>query len=156
MKAILPAALIGALMVSPAFAGGAQKGETSDMSRPGMSGQAQSGQAGHDQQTIRQVQQHLQQQGYQVGEIDGKLGPQTKQALQNFQRDKSLSGSGELDQQTIAALGVEPSASQQAETPAGSQGSGLPGSSGIDSSGRATTNTNSSDMNSSSPGRSSQ
>lgn len=56
---------------------------------------------------VRQVQQALKDQGHDPGAIDGIMGPQTKQALQGFQQAKGISGAGELDQQTLAALGVQ-------------------------------------------------
>ena len=70
-----------------------------------------SSQSGTDQQlsqnTIQDVQQKLQQDGfYKNGHIDGIMGPQTHQALQQFQQAKGLQSSGQLDQQTMAALGV--------------------------------------------------
>jgi len=34
------------------------------------------------------------------------MGPQTRQAVQRFQQAKGLPSSGQLDQQTLAALGV--------------------------------------------------
>lgn len=37
---------------------------------------------------------------------DGKMGPQTQKAVKEFQTSKGLDASGQLDQKTIAALGV--------------------------------------------------
>lgn len=131
MKVILPAFLAGALMASPAFAGGALKseGQSSDLGINQSGASPQAGLSG-DSDQIRQAQQKLHEQGYAVGEIDGKLGPQTRQAVQAFQRDHNLSGNGTLDQQTIAALGDSTESSpagaaeQQAEIPGnGSAGS---------------------------------
>lgn len=111
MKIALTLALLGALAVSPAMARGA--GEQ----RSDMQGQQQSNrQSQLDQNTIRQVQQQLQQQGYDVGQVDGVWGPQSQQALASFQRDQNIQATGRPDQQTMAALGVEPD-SQQAQTP---------------------------------------
>jgi peptidoglycan hydrolase-like protein with peptidoglycan-binding domain len=51
------------------------------------------------QSKLEDVQQQLQQQGfYQAGKVDGRWGPQTRQAV--------LQATGQLDQQTLAALGV--------------------------------------------------
>ncbi|MBX9634682.1 MAG: peptidoglycan-binding protein [Magnetospirillum sp.] len=69
-----------------------------------------------DQTTTRQVQQQLQQQGYDVGQVDGKWGQKSRQALMNFQRDQNMKATGSPDQQTMAALGVQAD-SQQAQTP---------------------------------------
>ncbi len=42
--------------------------------------------------------------GYDVGAVDGDLGSQTRQALEQFQRDNGLEVSGELDDATRAKL----------------------------------------------------
>jgi len=56
---------------------------------------------------VRQVQQALKDKGHDPGQIDGVMGPQTKQALQSFQQAQGISGAGELDQQTLTALDVQ-------------------------------------------------
>ncbi len=53
---------------------------------------------------IKQVQEQLKTAGFYKGEADGKMGPETKQALQQFQQQNGLQANGELDQQTMAAL----------------------------------------------------
>jgi len=55
---------------------------------------------------IRQAQQALDQKGFNAGRADGKLGPETKQALQSFQQSQGLQVTGQLDQQTMAKLGI--------------------------------------------------
>lgn len=60
-----------------------------------------------DRETVRNVQQALEQQGYDVGQVDGVWGRRTADALRNFQRDQNLRGEGRIDQETLAALGVE-------------------------------------------------
>ncbi|MBC7905913.1 MAG: peptidoglycan-binding protein [Rhodospirillaceae bacterium] len=112
MKKALTLALLGALAVSPAMARGAGE-QRSDIQSGQYSGQ-QSSQL--DQNTARQVQQQLQQQGYDVGQVDGIWGQKSRQALMNFQRDQNMQATGQPDQQTMAALGVE-SDTQQAQTP---------------------------------------
>jgi peptidoglycan hydrolase-like protein with peptidoglycan-binding domain len=54
---------------------------------------------------IQQIQMVLREQGFDV-EVDGRLGPRTKQALIEFQRRQGLQATGTIDQQTVAALGV--------------------------------------------------
>lgn len=111
MKTAIILALMGALAVSPAMARGMDE-QRSDIER------SQSGQSARlDQNTARQVQQQLQSQGYDVGQVDGIWGARSRQALLNFQRDQNLQASGRPDSQTMAALGIEPSAAQQAQTP---------------------------------------
>lgn len=59
-----------------------------------------------DQNTIRSVQQALNDQGQQL-QVDGIWGEKTHQALMQFQRDKELPASGQLDAETFAALDLE-------------------------------------------------
>jgi peptidoglycan hydrolase-like protein with peptidoglycan-binding domain len=56
--------------------------------------------------TVRQVQQALNQRGYQVGQPDGLMGPATQTALRNFQASENLEPTGRLNRQTLGALGV--------------------------------------------------
>jgi len=122
MKKAMTLALLGALAIGPAMAAGMgeqRSSSDSDWQQGGqMQQQSRSQQSSQlDQNTARQVQQQLQQQGYDVGQIDGRWGPKSQQALTNFQRDQNLNPSGRPDQQTMAALGVDQGASQQAQTP---------------------------------------
>jgi peptidoglycan hydrolase-like protein with peptidoglycan-binding domain len=55
---------------------------------------------------IRQVQIALNAKGFDVGTPDGRLGARTRQALIAFQKQQGFQGSGQLDQQTVAALGI--------------------------------------------------
>jgi peptidoglycan hydrolase-like protein with peptidoglycan-binding domain len=45
--------------------------------------------------------------GFDPGAVDGRLGPQTQQGLKDFQASRGLEPSGQLDPQTVAALGLE-------------------------------------------------
>lgn len=56
--------------------------------------------------TIRQIQNALAAKGYDPGPIDNVLGSKTKSALTQFQRDNNLPV-GQLDLQTLAALGIQ-------------------------------------------------
>jgi peptidoglycan hydrolase-like protein with peptidoglycan-binding domain len=57
--------------------------------------------------TVRQVQDKLKQQGYyKEGPVDGVWGPGTMTAVQSYQRDHSLGGSGQLDVPTLKSLNV--------------------------------------------------
>jgi len=71
------------------------------ISQSGMSGQAQSTDA------VREAQQALQQKGFDVGPIDGIMGPKTSAALREFQQAQGLKTSGRLDQPTLSALDVQ-------------------------------------------------
>jgi hypothetical protein len=80
-----------------------QQGQT------GQAGQETAGMgAGHDlsEDGVRRLQEALNQQGHDVGEVDGLWGPQTASALREFQEAQGLEASGEPDEETIAALGL--------------------------------------------------
>jgi hypothetical protein len=55
---------------------------------------------------LRQVQQKLNEMGYDAGQVDGIWGPNTQAAVRNFQHAKGLQATGTLDAQTADALGV--------------------------------------------------
>jgi hypothetical protein len=57
-------------------------------------------------QVIANVQSTLQAQGYYHGEVDGTLGPITREALANYQRDHSLYTTEAIDEPTLASLGL--------------------------------------------------
>jgi peptidoglycan hydrolase-like protein with peptidoglycan-binding domain len=69
---------------------------------------------------VRQVQQELKEKGHDVGSVDGIYGPQTQQAVMEFQRAQGLPRSGRLDGETLSALGLD---SQSAAT-GGTSGAG--------------------------------
>jgi peptidoglycan hydrolase-like protein with peptidoglycan-binding domain len=52
------------------------------------------------QDQVKQVQQHLKSSGLYKGEVDGEIGPETKQAISQFQQQNGLNQTGALDQQT--------------------------------------------------------
>ena len=55
---------------------------------------------------VKQAQEKLSAAGHDAGEPDGIMGPKTQSALKEFQNSKGLQASGELDQKTMAALGM--------------------------------------------------
>lgn len=73
------------------------------------SAKQQGSQNHQNQQNIRQVQQALNKDGFSPGRIDGRWGPETQNALKQFQQSKNVPASGQLDQQTVADLGLNPS-----------------------------------------------
>ncbi|MGH8663288.1 MAG: peptidoglycan-binding domain-containing protein [Burkholderiales bacterium] len=83
------------------------------MNRSGssMSGSDHGTASSTDSQTVRQVQQALADKGHNPGPIDGVMGPQTRAALQKYQRQNNLSGASGLDKQTLDSLGVQASSS---------------------------------------------
>jgi peptidoglycan hydrolase-like protein with peptidoglycan-binding domain len=54
----------------------------------------------------RRVQQALKAKNYDPGPIDGRMGPQTRGALKDFQHASGLNATGQLDSQTADKLGV--------------------------------------------------
>ena len=57
--------------------------------------------------TIRQAQQRLQAAGFNPGLADGQLGPRTVKALRDYQAKRKLTVTGQLDDATRKALGLE-------------------------------------------------
>jgi hypothetical protein len=57
-------------------------------------------------QVIANVQSALQQQGYYRGEVDGLIGPVTRGAIADYQRDHGLYTTSTIDQPTLQSLGV--------------------------------------------------
>jgi peptidoglycan hydrolase-like protein with peptidoglycan-binding domain len=54
---------------------------------------------------IRQLQQSLNDNGFDAGKVDGVFGPSTRAALRQFQSKAGLPPTGELDAQTLTAVG---------------------------------------------------
>lgn len=57
-------------------------------------------------QVIANVQEALQEQGYYDDEVDGLIGPATRRALRDFQRDNGLPITSAIDGPTLKALGL--------------------------------------------------
>ena len=55
---------------------------------------------------VIELQESLLAKGFEVGEIDGLLGPASRAALREFQMDSGLIGDGFPDRKTLAKLGV--------------------------------------------------
>jgi peptidoglycan hydrolase-like protein with peptidoglycan-binding domain len=55
---------------------------------------------------IANVQSALQEQGYYQDEVDGLIGPATRAALSDFQRDNGLPITAAIDGPTLKALGL--------------------------------------------------
>jgi peptidoglycan hydrolase-like protein with peptidoglycan-binding domain len=54
---------------------------------------------------IRVIQQALQSKGIDPGPIDGIIGPRTREAVRTFQDRYGMNPTGEIDNQTLFALG---------------------------------------------------
>lgn len=112
---------------------GQQAQESQGQQGQGMHGEQASGQGaelGVSPATVRQIQEKLNERGYDVGPVDGNWGQKTQRAVMNFQEAQGLEATGQLNRSTLAALGVEGEGQQGQGTP-GSEGSrGMPGSQG--------------------------
>lgn len=60
---------------------------------------------------VESVQASLAQEGYNVS-VDGVWGPQSAEALRQFQQANNLDATGQINAQTLAALNVDAGASQ--------------------------------------------
>jgi hypothetical protein len=57
-------------------------------------------------QVVADVQSALQEQGYYKGEVDGLIGPLTRQALAEYQQANGLYATETIDQPTLSSLGL--------------------------------------------------
>jgi hypothetical protein len=72
-------------------------------------------------QEVREIQRNLDQQGFNAKRVDGIWGRETEDALRNFQQTKHLPGNGQLNEQTLSALGVNINNQSQAQNASGNQ-----------------------------------
>lgn len=150
MKTITFAAALAAAtaLTAPTFAAGsgdtAQTGATMQTESQAGASQSQSG-AGTaatqdqaagmsgdnlEQEEVRELQQALKDAGQDV-EVDGVWGDNTAEALRKYQEEEGLTPSGELDDRTLTALGLDlgtgisegGTQTQQAERPDAASGS---------------------------------
>jgi peptidoglycan hydrolase-like protein with peptidoglycan-binding domain len=94
-------------------------GTTGAATMPSSGGAAMGADATLSQPSIQQAQQQLKAQGLYNGPIDGVIGPETKQALSQFQQQNGLPQTATLDQQTMSRLmapGSNPPASMSGST----------------------------------------
>ncbi len=141
MKPYLLATAATLILSAPAMAGGqgsaagqpaagsAQQTYQSGPQQPGMQQGAQRISPDDlSQSEIRQIQQALSDQGFNPGDVDGQWGPQTEQALTEFQTQQNLSRTADLDQETLSALGVQVASMDDAsDIDSGTTGSGTTG-----------------------------
>jgi peptidoglycan hydrolase-like protein with peptidoglycan-binding domain len=96
----------------------AQSGQSQTQSEQSAQSQPQGSQqasaSSQSPELVKQAQEKLSAAGHDAGQADGVMGPKTQAALKEFQQSKGLQASGELDQKTIAALGVSSSGSSSA------------------------------------------
>jgi His-Xaa-Ser repeat protein HxsA len=119
---------------SPANSASTHGSAKMDNSNASNAAQSQGGMANeeHDTQLVQSVQQALKQKGYDVGTIDGQWGTNTQDALRQFQQSQGITQTGNLDAQTLSALGVQQNEGAQGGT---SSSSGMSPQSGMSSHG---------------------
>lgn len=75
---------------------------------------------------VRTIQVKLRQLGFYTGQADGVWGPNTQAAIERFQQSRGLQATGQLNPNTITAMGLDPNnlaAQTRAMSPAGTSGS---------------------------------
>jgi peptidoglycan hydrolase-like protein with peptidoglycan-binding domain len=135
MKRTLFVLGVSAMLAMPVLATGQMSPSTSGRgSTPGAGGsgsgaqmeqQERRGQMDMQQTDVRQVQERLKEAGFNPGPVDGQLGPQTREALKEYQKAHGLPQTGQLDEPTRDLLMAQrpqdvPGGRQ---TPGGSTGS---------------------------------
>jgi len=127
-KTILALLIAGAFFISSACAGRQDQGDSGGGQSKGIQRGSQIERSQQfSEAEIREVQEKLGEQGYDTGTPDGKLGPSTQQALRDFQKEKGLPQTGQPDEQTKVALGIQENGSGMGGTQQ-DQGGGQPGS----------------------------
>lgn len=100
--------ILAAMLLLFAVAAVAQQGSMQDQQQTDQQQMdQQQGATTQDSQTVKQVQQALSDRGYNPGPVDGKWKSETESALTQFQQAQGMEATGQLDQQTLASLGVE-------------------------------------------------
>jgi len=59
-----------------------------------------------DRGDIKKVQETLRDKGYYTASVDGRMGPQTREAIRQYQKSENLPVTGHLDGETAGKLGV--------------------------------------------------
>ena len=85
---------------------GYNQGTNANAGNSGTTGSSQWGTSGHMSwhNQVMQVQQKLQADNLYSGKIDGIMGPETRQALQQYQQKNGLQVTARLDQQTLNSI----------------------------------------------------
>jgi hypothetical protein len=99
----------------PLAAGSQQQGQAS----AGAGGGKQSSQyppRAASEKLVRNVQQTLQDKGVEAGPIDGIWGPKTSAGVRQFQQQQKLETTGQLNAQTLDALGIAEGAASAGES----------------------------------------
>lgn len=103
---VMPVLACAVLAVSLTACQGMMGGSDSSKQTSSAPAAASTGQQAMSNDLVRDVQRGLASRGYDVGPQDGVYGAGTEQALRRFQQDQRMTASGQVDAQTLAALGV--------------------------------------------------
>jgi hypothetical protein len=90
-------------------------GSSASSSGSSYSGGSVSSGGGRSSSNVREVQQALNSRGANVS-VDGVMGPQTRNALMDFQRQNNIDATGRVDQRTASALGVSSTSGNMAQS----------------------------------------
>ena len=83
---------------------GSQVGHTQTPRSTAMPPQSTQSETAVPESQVKQAQQQLKSAGLYKGTVDGKMGSDTQQAIEQFQQKHGLPATGTLDEQTMAAL----------------------------------------------------
>jgi peptidoglycan hydrolase-like protein with peptidoglycan-binding domain len=83
---------------------GSQVGHTQTPRSTAMPPQSTTSETAVPESQVKQAQQQLKAAGLYKGTLDGKMGSDTQQAIEQFQQKHGLPATGTLDEQTMAAL----------------------------------------------------
>ena len=83
---------------------GSQVGHTQTPRSTAMPPQSTTSETAVPESQVKQAQQQLKSAGLYKGTVDGKMGSDTQQAIEQFQQKHGLPATGTLDEQTMAAL----------------------------------------------------
>jgi peptidoglycan hydrolase-like protein with peptidoglycan-binding domain len=125
-KSVLALTVAGAITAGPAFAQTtaptAPGDKPSSAARPQpatgtgatksgdpMKSDAKTRAAGMSREQVKKAQQALKDKGHYDGDIDGLVGPKTRDAMKKFQKAEGIQETGRLDAETMAKLGVQAS-----------------------------------------------
>lgn len=124
-------ALAGVLVATSAFA----QATTGSPPKDQPSSQAEKARGAGGKEQVKAAQQALKDKGLYDAEVDGIMGPRTREAVREFQKTENLKATGRLDAETLARLGVERTgAADTATSPAASPRT-APGAAGKDAGG---------------------
>jgi peptidoglycan hydrolase-like protein with peptidoglycan-binding domain len=96
---------VAAIFSASAIAGGQSQSSSQGASQEPATQQQSQSQSQQNPEIVKQAQEKLSAAGHEV-QADGKMGPKTQAAVKEFQQKEGLQASGQLDQQTLAALEI--------------------------------------------------